>query len=126
MDDFSDKYRKKNPFSVPDGYFDNLTERIVKQVKKQEKAEKNSSPLRKVRPYMGVAAGFLLALFVLQILFWGIQDYSQKERQENSQLVVEMEEEDIFDSHFNPTTEEIIEYLVAESDNYDLILATIN
>ncbi len=126
MDDFSDKYRKKNPFSVPDGYFDNLTERIVKQVKKQEKAEKNSSPLRKVRLYMGVAAGFLLALFVLQILFWGIQDYSQKERQENSQLVVEMEEEDIFDSHFNPTTEEIIEYLVAESDNYDLILATIN
>ena len=126
MDDFSDKYRKKNPFSVPDGYFDNLTERIVKQVKKQEKAEKNSSPLRKVRLYMGVAAGFLLALFVLQILLWGIQDYSQKERQENSQLVVEMEEEDIFDSHFNPTTEEIIEYLVAESDNYDLILATIN
>jgi len=33
--------------------------------------------------------------------------------------------EDIFDSQFNPTNEEIIEYLASEVDNYEMILAGI-
>ena len=41
MENFDDKYKKKNPFTVPDGYFDNLTERLMKRVGEEEKAKKN-------------------------------------------------------------------------------------
>lgn len=42
MENFDDKYKKKNPFTVPDGYFDNLTERLMKRVGEEEKAKKKS------------------------------------------------------------------------------------
>ena len=34
-------------------------------------------------------------------------------------------EDDIFDSEFNPTSDEIIEYLATEIDDYELILANV-
>ena len=39
MENFDDKYKKKSPFTVPEGYFDKLTDRVVERVN-QEKMER--------------------------------------------------------------------------------------
>ena len=35
MENFDDKYKKKNPFTVPEGYFDELTGRITGRIEKK-------------------------------------------------------------------------------------------
>ena len=52
MENFDDKYKKKNPFTVPEGYFDELTGRITGRIEKQKEVKKSSS-LRGLKPYMG-------------------------------------------------------------------------
>ena len=101
MENFDDKYKKKNPFTVPEGYFDELTGRITGRIEKQKEVKKSSS-LRGLKPYMGLP-----------------------DIEGENAIVQEMEAEDIFDSQFNPTNEEIIEYLASEVDNYEMILAGI-
>lgn len=127
MENFDDKYKKKNPFTVPDHYFDGLTERVMKRVGEEEKAKKKGF-VRFFRPYMGWAAIFVIALIVAQVLH-SVVDYQPllKADKMTGQVayVPESMEEDIFDSHFNPTSEEIIEYLASEVDNYELMIAGI-
>ena len=109
MENFDDKYKKKNPFTVPEGYFDELTGRITGRIEKQKEVKKSSS----------------LALMVVQILFPGAKNTDLPDIEGENAIVQEMEAEDIFDSQFNPTNEEIIEYLASEVDNYEMILAGI-
>ena len=117
-------YKKKNPFTVPEGYFDELTGRITGRIEKQKEVKKSSS-LRGLKPYMGLVAIFFLALMVVQILFPGAKNTDLPDIEGENAIVQEMEAEDIFDSQFNPTNEEIIEYLASEVDNYEMILAGI-
>lgn len=124
MENFDDKYKKKNPFTVPEGYFDELTGRITGWIEKQKEVKKSSS-LRGLKPYMGLVAIFFLALMVVQILFPGAKNTDLPDIEGENAIVQEMEAEDIFDSQFNPTNEEIIEYLASEVDNYEMILAGI-
>lgn len=124
MENFDDKYKKKNPFSVPDEYFNGLEDRIMKRLEKQPQRSKTRF-MQMVTPYLGLAAIFLIALFVLQVFLPSVIDKDQKIVQQNSQIarvqVEETDDEDIFDSRFNPTSEEIIEYLTLEVDSYELI-----
>ena len=77
MENFDDKYKKKNPFTVPEGYFDELTGRITGRIEKQKEVKKSSS-LRGLKPYMGLVAIFFLALMVVQILFPGARKWKQR------------------------------------------------
>lgn len=126
MENFDDKYKKKNPFSVPDGYFDGLTDRITGQIERQKEVKKSLS-LRRLKPYMELVAMFFLAFLVVQLLFPGTKNTDLPDVKDGNAMVrvQEMEAEDIFDSQFNPTNEEIIEYLAAEVDHYEMILAGI-
>ena len=105
-------------------YFDELTGRITGRIEKQKEVKKSSS-LRGLKPYMGLVAIFFLALMVVQILFPGAKNTDLPDIEGENAIVQEMEAEDIFDSQFNPTNEEIIEYLASEVDNYEMILAGI-
>ena len=124
MENFDDKYKKRNPFTVPEGYFEGLTGRIMDQLEEQRKPRKVKF-LQRIKPYLGLVAIFLLALLVIQAIYPLTLDKErslQKERE--SQVALSSEgEEDIFDSGFNPTSEEIIEYLASEVDSYELIYA---
>ncbi len=127
MENFDDKYKKKNPFTVPEGYFDGLTDRVVKRLEDQKRSEKTKL-FRIVRPYLGLVGVFVLALLVIQAIFPLITDRNRqlvKENSEMAQMPAETPEEDIFDSQFNPTSEEIIEYLASEMNNYELMYAEI-
>lgn len=132
MDNFDDKYKKKNPFSVPDGYFDDLSGRVMDNIANREKkpAKEVIRPrakyLQMLKPYLGLVGIFLLALFIVQFFFPLVIDEGQLERKENAPIVQNQEteqEEIIFDSQFNPTKEEIIEYLALEADTDELFYA---
>ena len=128
MDNFHDKYKKKNPFTVPEGYFEGLNEQIISRLEKQEKPHKPGI-VQIFKPYMGLVAVFIVALLVVQALMPLVveKDYKlmPKNAGEEMSQATDALEEDIFDSHFNPTSEEIIEYLASEVDNYELMYAGI-
>lgn len=123
MENFDDQYQKKNPFTVPEGYFEGLTGQIMEKVEK--KAVKPGIG-RIFKFCLGLTAIFVLALVVMQVLYPVIGgEEGGREQTEEMAYVSEMAEEDIFDSYFNPTSDEIIEYLATEVDNYDLMYAGI-
>lgn len=129
MENFDDKYKKKSPFTVPEGYFDKLTDRVVERVDQEKKAQKPRF-IQIIKPYMGLAAIFLLALLVVQVIFPHVVDKNKMllkdgEQIEQTQQTANTDNEIIFDSHFNPTNDEIIEYLTTEVDSYELIYAGI-
>lgn len=129
MENIDDKYKKKSPFTVPEGYFDKLTDRITERVQEEKKPQKVRF-IQIVKPYMGLAAIFMLAFLVVQVVFPHFIDpnkmiLKEGETVEQTQQAVATDNEIIFDSYFNPTNEEIIEYLTTEIDSYDLIYAGI-
>ena len=60
----NDKLRKENPFTVPEGYFDNLTEQILSKI--PEKSDEVKLPkvgtqvswMERIRPWLYMAAVF--------------------------------------------------------------------
>lgn len=67
MDNFDDKYKKKNPFSVPEEYFGHLTDQVLERIREEEKPQKVSF-VNLLKPYMGLAAIFLLAFLIVQFV----------------------------------------------------------
>lgn len=130
MDNFENKYEKKNPFSVPDGYFDRLEEQVISRISEQEQPKKTSL-FQLVKPYMGLAALFVIALVVVQVVLPLVVDPNKMlKHDENGVIMVKEEvvtepETDELNSSFDPTSDEIIEYLVAEVDDYELLLAEV-
>lgn len=125
MENFDDRYKRKNPFSVPEDYFGQLTDRIEDRIE----AEKHPCRVRfitLVKPYLGLAAIFLLALFIVQVILPHVVDKNKmlaKEGQ-NTVLTKENETENVeLDAGFNPTDEEILEYLSTEVNDYELLYA---
>lgn len=127
MENLDNQYKTKNPYTVPEGYFDGLTDRIIDRVEKQQKPQKihRLKWTQVLKPYLGLAAVFLLALFVLQAVLPLVVEPGQLLRKDTVAQVQEAPVEDIFDSQFNPSSEEIIEYLSAEVDPYELLYAGI-
>lgn len=126
MDNFDDKYRKKNPFSVPEGYFEHLTNQVLEKIKEEEKPQKVSF-VQLLKPYMGLAAIFLLALVIVQFVVPHFIDNNKMLKKVNTEMVTGVEENTsdnlVLDGSFNPTSEEILEYLSTEVSDYDLIYA---
>ncbi len=126
MDNFDDKYRKKNPFSVPEGYFEHLTNQVLEKIKEEEKPQKVSF-VQLLKPYMGLAAIFLLAFVIVQFVVPHFIDNNKMLKKVNTEMVTGVEENTsdnlVLDGSFNPTSEEILEYLSTEVSDYDLIYA---
>ena len=61
MENFDDRYKRKNPFSVPERYFEQLDKRIERRIE----VEKHPQKVRLVtllKPYVGLVAIFLLEI----------------------------------------------------------------
>lgn len=126
MDNFDDKYKKKNPFSVPEGYFEHLTDQVLEKIKEEEKPQKVSF-VQLLKPYMGLVAIFLLAFVIVQFVVPHFIDSDKMLKKVNTEMVTGIEENTsdnlVLDGNFNPTSEEILEYLSTEVSDYDLIYA---
>jgi hypothetical protein len=69
----NEEIRNKNPFKVPDGYFETLTERTMKAIstttEKDEKRE-DERPVRKIslRPFLALAAAILAVAVISTVI----------------------------------------------------------
>lgn len=124
MDNLDEKYRSKNPFSVPDGYFESLEDRVMERVQEVKKP-KRPSVLQVLKPYLGFAGLFVFAMVVVQLLLPRLVDEDRMlaKKVEQKAPVEQEEEEWVFDTDFNPSREEIIEYLSQESDVTEFLYA---
>jgi len=133
---------KENPFKVPEGYFDTLTERIEEKIYTQPETEKKNVVrfLSSVKNQIALAAGF--ALFV--IISYAIMHYVMKgntgEQVLNQQFadIIESEIGDyetsiLIDAYIETQKEaipndielpdeEMIEYLITEDIDIELII----
>ena len=125
MDNLDEKYTSKNPFTVPDGYFDALEDRVMSRVKENE-TPKQTSLLLTLKPYLGLAALFAFAMVVVQLVLPGAVDENRmliKKGEQPEVIASQTEDENIFDADFNPSREEIIEYLSQETDPLEFLYA---
>lgn len=125
MENFDNRYKRKNPFSVPEDYFDRLTGRIEKRIETEKQPHKVHY-ITLVKPYLGLVAIFLLALFVVQVILPHVVDKNKMLLKKGQSVsLVQEPETDIFefDAGFNPTNEEILEYLSTEVNDYELLYA---
>lgn len=64
------KTGKKNPFSVPDGYFDNLTPEIMNRLPEAKKTEFTTKEVKiwdRVKPWIYMAAMFIGAALIIRV-----------------------------------------------------------
>lgn len=125
MENFDDRYKRKNPFSVPEKYFDQLGKRIERRIEMEKKPQKVRLATL-LKPYVGLVAIFLLALFVVQVVLPHVVDKDRMLAHGNQELLAEKEtaaETFEFGTGFDPTDEEILEYLSTEINDYELLYA---
>jgi len=141
-----EEIKKSNPFKVPEGYFESLTERTMSAIKSdQEKKTNESKPVRKldVRSLLAMAAAvaaFALVTTVTVRLVTGGRDKHQQSEENGFYADLAVEEIDtyIIESEWNETelpdtreaeraisTDAIIDYLMTETidinDIYELL-----
>ncbi len=125
MENFDDRYKRKNPFSVPERYFEQLDKRIEQRIEVEKRPQKVRL-VTLLKPYVGLVAIFLLALFVVQVVLPHAVDKDRmlaRDGQEVTALQENKAETFEFDAGFNPTDEEILEYLSTEVSDYELLYA---
>lgn len=127
MTELKDKFKEKTPFRVPEGYFDNLADRIVENVEKEDKEEKvKIMPLMK--SFMWMAASFLFIFTIGRVLVPYFADPSERlsgNMVAQNGVVDTVIDESSFDftNDFEPSVEEIIEYLSEEGIDGELLVA---
>ena len=121
MNELDENKMRKNPFVVPEGYFEDLTDRVMDECRSQ-KAKKKTGLMHVLYPYIGFAAVFIVGMLVA--------DAFLPQKTSSADAVTLMAHEDDssevkFDESFKPTDEEILEYLQEDIYAYRMILAEI-
>ena len=60
-------FSRENPFRVPEGYFESLTQRVMEQVPQQQKPRPRQAILQRLRPLLYAAACLCVAIFSVAI-----------------------------------------------------------
>ena len=125
MDNLDEKYKSKNPFTVPDRYFDTLGDRVMDRIKDEDGKTRKTSLIQTLNPYLGLAGLFAFAMIVVQLLVPNLVDENRMLLKGGGRAggAARAGEENIFDADFNPSREEIIEYLSQETDPIEFLYA---
>ena len=125
MDNLDEKYKSKNPFTVPDRYIDTLGDRVMDRIKDEEGKTRKTSLFQTLNPYLGLAGLFVFVMIVVRLLIPNLVDENLKRLKngEQANLAAQTENENIIDSDINPSREEIIEYLSQEADPIEFLYA---
>lgn len=140
-----DEIKNGNPFKVPDGYFETLTDRTMSAIseirKEEETQEKRPAGKISLRPYLALAAaviGFAVIATVMIRLVSGpeVNNIANNEAGLYTDLVLEDIDTYLIESELNQagitenpeldetvSSEAIIEYLVQENVDVDDIYA---
>ncbi|MEL7588221.1 MAG: hypothetical protein AAGU19_16045 [Prolixibacteraceae bacterium] len=138
------KFGDKNPFGVPEGYFDALEDRVAGRIGMTgEKATSGLKFIRMVKPLLGLAASFALAFLLIyypvsKILPWYANNQSGVGTEENNLQEEFLSDCSVLDdrSFFLALTtpedtkklesDEIISFLSDELDDYEVYSEIIN
>ncbi|GHV64049.1 hypothetical protein FACS1894199_01400 [Bacteroidia bacterium] len=120
MEHIDEKQEKRLPFAVPEGYFEGLENKI------QEKIIQHQAPRKKrimslISPYLGLAAAFVLLFSLIQVmlpLFVDTNNVWQEKTMETADVQVSEEDAVKLDLTFDPSSEEIYEYLAVEMKDF--------
>lgn len=66
--------KNKNPFTVPENYFEGLTDNIMSSLPKEEKVAKKVSLWKKVAPWASIAAAVVMIFVAVNVLQDGPTD----------------------------------------------------
>lgn len=70
---------QRNPFQVPEGYFDNLCSEVMAKLPAAPVEQKKPTLLYRLRPYLYAAACLLIAVFTIAVFFGDADDDAQQE-----------------------------------------------
>lgn len=115
---------KKQPFTVPEHYFEHLTSQIMDRVEQTQSTPKVSITTV-IKPYLGLVAIFAIAMILAQLVFWiAPQGSFQAPPSTTLQATANINKSEIeLEEQFNPTQDEIVEYLMQEMSNEELTIA---
>ncbi|RRD77375.1 hypothetical protein [Tannerella forsythia] len=107
--------KKKNPFRVPEGYMEGLTDQIMARLpeRPQQKETKVVSMADKMRPWLYLAASFIGLL----IIFKGISGYRVKKNDTTDPLFVKTEVPEVSLNAISDEDREFLEYLEAQYED---------
>ena len=74
------KLGKKNPFTVPEGYFEQLTAQVMEKLPEKEHQTK-TAVIKQLRPWLYAAACVCVGLFTAAVLFSNKNDQTDKQMQ---------------------------------------------
>ena len=128
----SNKYNRKDPFKVPENYFDDLPERVMYKISAGKENE-HRGIIYMIRPYMMFAAAMIIFVLIsytgLKLIFQIPEDkmqdkllgeYTELLLEDIDDLMIINEFTESMDYSFSEdlSNEEIIEYLVNEDIDY--------
>lgn len=126
MANLETKNEKKNPFGVPDGYFDQLTDGVMNRIRETE-TEPRIRWKGIVATCAGFAAVFMLAYVVVNTVFPHVIDENRMlakgAQVKSTDVSNETVDLPVFDADYNLSTDDIIEYLALETDCVTLLFA---
>lgn len=114
------KMGRNNPFTVPEGYFEQLTAQVMARLPEQEQAKQEKKPARIVslRPWLYAAACTCVAVFTTAALFSNKSDNTRELQQ-----MATMEQENINYYSDNYIEEEANYAMVDNQEMYAFLLA---
>lgn len=62
---FEGSEERKNPFLVPDGYFETFSDRLMSRIGEEQKASKTRKLVQYLKPALSMAASFLLIMLLV-------------------------------------------------------------
>lgn len=107
--------KKKNPFRVPEGYMEGLTDQIMARLpeRPQQKETKVVSMADKMRPWLYLAASFIGLL----LIFKGISGYRVRKNDTTDPLFVKTEVPEVSLNAISDEDREFLEYLEAQYED---------
>lgn len=110
-----DRFKGKNPFTVPDGYMEDLTANIMSQLPEKPRAEaRKVSMIDRVRPWLYMAAVFAgLGLF-----FKAIVGFDTEKTSSDTLLVQSKDVSETKTALLEAEEDEYLEYLEAQYTDY--------
>lgn len=109
-----DKLKGQNPFRVPEGYMEGLTDRIMSQLPEETTSEKKSPKIPitvRLRPWFTVAAAIAGIAFFINV-FIGLENQSDSYLNDSLRMQTQLPADVMSDMRYS-IDEEYLEYLEA-------------
>lgn len=116
-DYLNSKLGKKNPFTVPEGYFEQLTAQVMEKLPEKQVAK--TATIKRLRPWFYAAACICIGVFIVGIAFNNNNDEVRK------QMQMATAEQEYVESYYSDSyiDEEADYAMVDNQDIYAYLLA---